>query len=123
MILVRRIGAIVLLGAALAVWFGLAPDPDAAPNNRSEVTSIELEDDGNNALAEGAPQQTVVNGWTANNYLALLSSQLDEAARPQTVDQRPTAMLGLCVLGIALIAFTGLGSPPASRELVDTLMA
>lgn len=123
MILVRRIGATILIVAALAVWFGMAPDSDAAPNNSSAVASIEAEDDANNALAEGAPQQTVVNGWTTINYLNLLSEQVDEAAAPETGDQRTTAMLGLCVLGIALIAFTGLSTAPISAERKATVPA
>jgi hypothetical protein len=106
MVIARRAGALLLVLGALTVWFGMTPDSDSDPDHRADVAAIESEDDSNNAMADGAPQQTVVNGWTAINYQRLLSEQMDEASSSQVRDDRPTAMLGLCVAGIALIAFT-----------------
>lgn len=106
MIIARRIGSLLLAAAAIAVWFVLAPDETDAPDNSSRVAGIEAEDETNNQIAEGAPQQTVVNGWTEHNYLALISDQLDENAAPAAQDERPAALLGLGVLGLSLIAFT-----------------
>ena len=102
----RRVGALVLVAAAVAVWFGLAPSDDDAPNHRSDRAAIESSDDGNNALTSGAPQQEVVNGWTTIAYLKLVSEQLDDNAAPEATDERPAAMLGLCVIGIGLLAAT-----------------
>lgn len=101
--MVRRIGAVALLAAAIAVWFGMAPD---SPDNSKLISSIESGDDANNTIAEGAPQQAVVNGWTNLEYLHLISKQLDEASSAEVRDDRPEAMLGLCVAGIALLALT-----------------
>lgn len=99
MTLVRRIGAVVLLAAAVAVWFGLAPEAQEAAQ---ELRSIERRDDGNSALADSAPQQAVVNGWTANDYLELIV-ELDAG---EDRDERPAAMVGLCLAGICLMALT-----------------
>lgn len=106
--IVRRIGAVALLAAAVAVWFGMAPE---SPDHSVKISSIESGDDANNALTEGAPQQTVVNGWTNLEYLRLISKQMDEASSAPVRDDRPEAMLGLCVAGIALLALTSRPSP------------
>src|SRR4051794_2615515 len=108
---VRRVGALALVVAAVGVWFGLNPTGPTALDHGSPRADIESTDSANNARAEGAPQQTVVNGWTTNDYLALLSTQLDEASAPPEQDLRPAAMLGLCVVGIALIALTSPSEP------------
>lgn len=106
MYIVRRVGAALLVALAVGVWFGMAPE---ASDHRSDVTAIEADDDANNARADGAPQQAVVNGWTTTAYLRLLSTQLDEVSAADTQDERPGAMLGLCVVGIALMAATSTG--------------
>ena len=108
MTIIRRVGAVVLLAAGVAVWFGLAPQEVETPDNESSRDSINETDDGNNILTDGAPQQSVVNGWTTIDYLELLSEQLDEAAAhdEDMADQRPAALLGLCLAGICLIAAT-----------------
>lgn len=106
MLLTRRIGALVLAAVAVLVWFAMAPEtPEEA--HADAVASIEAEDAANNTITDGAPQQTVVNGWTANEYLKLISTQLNGSQDP-----RPAALLGLGVLGLALIAFT---TPPLAR--------
>ncbi|WP_157719907.1 hypothetical protein [Microlunatus sagamiharensis] len=100
----------ILLLAAAAVWFGMAPE---APDPASTIAVIERTDDANNANASGAPQQAVVNGWTTIDYLRLLAQQSDAASARQ---DRSTAMLTLCVAGIALLALT---VPRAPAERLD----
>ena len=104
--LVRRIGAIVLVLAALVVWFAMAPDDgDRAADVESALSEYEL----NEALTEGAPQQQVVNGWVARDLLAVI-------ARQET-DERLPALAGLAVLGIAL----HLATTKASTSRGDTM--
>lgn len=106
LLLVRRIGALLLIGAALYVWFAKAPDAPAH-HHRDAVAAIEHQDDANNRLTQGAPQQAVVNGWTTNRYLRLISAQLDaNGSRQAARDIRPAALLVLGVFGIALLALT-----------------
>lgn len=118
MAIVRKVGAAVLLVAAVWVWFNLSPA--VQPDHRGARSSINAEDDLNNANTEGAPQQAVVNGWTNLQYEELISKQLDTNASAGLRDDRPPAMLGLCVAGIALIALTTPGpmtvSPGASSS-------
>ena len=110
MLLIRRIGAVMLVVAAVIVIFAFKPDdPDhsAARDDISSTASL------NNASAEGAPQQAVVNGWEHSDYLKLISRQLDESSTARARDDRPLLLLALCVAGIALIAFTTTPSSPS----------
>ena len=97
---VRQVGAVILLLAAVAVWFGMAPE---APDPATTISVIERAHRESNANTSGAPEQAVVNGWTTIDYLQLLAQQSDAASARQ---DRSTAMLGLCVAGIALLALT-----------------
>lgn len=113
--IIRHVGAVVLVAAAATVWFTMEPEAPATLDHSVEAAAIEVEDDANNELTDGAPQQTVVNGWTTNAYLALISSQMDAASRPAPRDDRPAAMLGLCVVGIAFLIATTRTRPISSR--------
>ena len=95
----RWIGAFMLTLAAVGVWFGLAP---AELNHRVETSAIEARVDLSDAQP-GVPSQKT------DEYLKLLSQQLDEATRADVRDSRPAAMLGLVVIGLALLLLT---APP-----------
>jgi hypothetical protein len=98
MIKVRRIGAVVLAIAAIAVWFSMAPDStDHSSDISSALASYELD----NARTSGAPQQQVVNGWVAKDLLTVIAEEGNSSA-----DDRVPALVGLLVLGTALFAFT-----------------
>lgn len=60
----------------------------------------------NNENASGAPQQTVVNGWTTIDWLELISEQLNELPQHNQVttniDNRVSSLLLLLVLGACL---------------------
>src|SRR5687768_9021956 len=75
--------------------------PAQGPSEDS-IRQIMAADALNQSRAEGAPQQSVVNGWTARDLLELVAQS--EATGQ---DPRPAALLTLAVLGIALILFTG----------------
>lgn len=125
MIIARRIGALVLAVAALAVWFAMAPVKPKPPvvhaqqavSDQSGAISQALSDyDQNNQLATGAPQQAVVNGWAAKDLLTILAKQQNEALTRPVVpapvppimpnDDRIPALVGLLVLGVALAMAT-----------------
>ena len=91
-----RTARLVLLGligiAAIAVTFLLAPaTPSAvsvqtttrdnsvatAPSFESDIAGALSAAEINNSSAEGAPQQTVVNGWVARDLLSIIGRQLD----------------------------------------------
>ncbi|KQY56687.1 hypothetical protein [Nocardioides sp. Root140] len=105
MSIVRRVGGLVLAIAAAVVWFVAAPDDVSAADHKDDIASALSDDDANNLLTEGAPQQTVVNGWTAKNLLTIQAQQNNDLLEAAS-DQRPGLLMMLAVLGLALIALT-----------------
>jgi hypothetical protein len=118
---VRRIGAAVLTLAALAVWFLMAPETPEAPavqtregvaDRSVDIAEALLNYEANEARTQGAPQQSVVNGWVAKDLLTIIAEQQNEAltrddvpapAPPVTPnDDRIPALVGLLVVGMAL---------------------
>lgn len=97
---VRLGGAIVLAVAAVLVFFIAKPDVSKFKADQSAALA---DDSLNNARAEGAPQQAVVNGWTTRDLLTVI------AAENRQRDPRIPAELVLAVLGLALIAATSEG--------------
>jgi hypothetical protein len=89
----RRIGAIVLALAAIVVWFAMGPEDRGGDIDRA-LREAEL----NEANAQGAPQQAVVNGWVTRDLLTIIAQEQN--------DERVPALAGLLVLGVALYAFT-----------------
>ena len=63
----------------------------------SDISKVMVGDTLNQARTEGAPQQAVVNGWTARDLLELTARQGVDAR-----DHRPAALLALLVLGMCL---------------------
>jgi hypothetical protein len=121
---VRRIGAVVLTIAAIAVWFGMAPTPDNdADVYRTRITAALAADTENNKNTQGAPQQAVVNGWTARDLLTVIAQ---ESAAKEPRDQRPGALLVLVIVGLGLGLATSrlrpiaapLGAPMGADELL-----
>lgn len=103
--LVRRLGALVLAIAAALVMVVLAPHDSVTA---SDISNVMIEDTLNQGRAEGAPQQSVVNGWTARDLLELTATQGVEAR-----DHRPAALLALLVLGLCLGLATAPSNAPA----------
>jgi hypothetical protein len=104
-IMIRRVGACILAVAAIVVWFAMGPSNEG--DRSSDVSQALLTYDLNEARTEGAPQQTVVNGWVAKDLLAIIAE--DER------DDRPAALLGLLVLGAALALITSPSSPKVTK--------
>jgi hypothetical protein len=109
---VRRIGAVVLTIAAIAVWLGMAPTPDDdADVYPTRITAALAADTENNKSTQGAPQQAVVNGWTARDLLTVIAQ---EGAAKEPRDQRPGALLVLVIMGLGLGLATGRLRPVAA---------
>ena len=99
---IRLIGSAVIAALALLTLVAFSPTTPAADFS-ADRASTWAEDSVNQENTTGAPQQQVVNGWTANALLDLISEQLDEQPPP---DQRPAVLLMLGVLMLALMAAT-----------------
>lgn len=96
----------VILGTLLALllvvtWFGASPnrlDAGSPTDASSDLAAAEINYDSNNELAEGAPQQAVVNGWYANDLGVIQASQ---ASYLGASSARNGNLLVLIGLGIA----------------------
>lgn len=134
MLVVRRIGAVLLVAAAVAVWFLMAPEVPETPRNeaqeqvRNRESDIERalsDSELNEAIADSAPQQQVVNGWVARDLLEIIATQQNDAlARDEIApvvtpvvppDERTPALVGLLVAGLAL----ALATTPRAAEKAD----
>lgn len=104
----------MVIAAFALLTLGLLNPSSTGPDGAEERAAIWYEDAGNQALTEGAPQQAVVNGWTGNALLDLISEQLDATA---VADQRSAVLLTLGVLMLALMAAT----TPSNRSAASTL--
>lgn len=131
------IGLLALAGIALAIGFG-------DPVSRSRVTPVDsaslssfgmqidaaMSDfDVNNARADSAPKQQVVNGWVArdllqiiarqqassNDGLSVISRQLEQLANPaaQPIDERT---IRLAVVAVLTLVWWALWSAVPTRR-------
>jgi hypothetical protein len=130
MLTARRIGLGVIAVAAVFVYFVMEPDPpdesavNLSPTNYSRLVETAMSDyEANDALADSAPQQQVVNGWVARDLLQiqtlaiadLLDAVTEENRSGQLVtsaDPRTPALVGLAVLAICLIGITSQNGAP-----------
>jgi len=110
MLLARRIGAVCLVIAAVAVWLLLTPTekPADSADFTSAIASALDAYETNNSSADSAPQQQVVNGWAAKDLLEVIARAQNAVLSPESAprDDRVAAYLLLVVLGLALLAFT-----------------
>lgn len=112
LVIFRRVGFSVLALAAVVIFFAGRPDSVEVNDHSFSRISIESDDDANNSRTQGAPQQQVVNGWTTNAYLRLISQQLDQVGALVPIDERPAALLLLGVLALTL----QFGTQPSVRR-------
>ncbi len=133
--LARQIGLAVIAVAAIAVWFVMAPsepDPVSAfdPTSKTYTSLISgaLDDnDANDARADTAPQQQVVNGWVARDLLTIMAYQNtdlldavgglgDQNATASSLAVRDDRTPALLVLVVVAVAWFGITAPMARRE-------
>jgi len=122
---IRKIGFIVISVLALLVFmfggnYSQNQQVDSMINWEDVSWSINNRNSVNNGNASGAPQQQVVNGWTTNDWLELISEQLNEISRvgapTSGVDNRVARLLLLLVLG-ACLDWSTRGVQIGEREL------
>ena len=75
---------------------GLAPGSDYDELRREVASRSEA----NNESAESALQQEVANGWETNDYLELITVQIEQG------NDRRDALLGSILLAIVLVGST-----------------
>ncbi len=108
--LIRLTGALLIVVAAVVIWVSMAPDPVA--DRTDSVQEALVESTINEAGAEGAPQQAVVNGWVARDLLTVVASTTNEAARAdQQAADRLAAEVALLAVAVAFGIATWPGRP------------
>src|SRR5688572_4309787 len=110
MLIIRRIGFALLAGAAVLVWAYMGPDRTSVEDHADRLTEIASDDDANNALTEGAPQQEVVSGWTSLESLEVISKDITRFP-----DARRATLLMLLVVPPSLLFATSPNGPVAPR--------
>lgn len=101
----------VVLGAILGLlfigaWIGSGPgavDAGSPSDWKSELNAASLKNTMNNGETKGAPQQTVVNGWYANDIAAVTASQNTYMAASSARNGTLLMLIGLGIAGELVI--------------------
>jgi len=129
---VRWLGFVVLGSAAIGAFLYFSPKIVASSYKLPSTAQYEslistaLSDDAaNNLRAQGAPQQAVVNGWTARDLLTIVAKENADVLRAQGAvvdatgnlqtqpfDQRIPALL---LIGVLAICWLGISAPRPGR--------
>ena len=94
-----------VLGAILGLlfigaWIGSGPgavDAGSPSDWKSELSAADLKNTMNNGETKGAPQQTVVNGWYANDIAGVTAAQNTYIAASSARNGNLLMMLGIGV--------------------------
>jgi len=137
---IRIAGFAILAIAAAAVFVVLRPTaPTQTPTLPSATTYVSLisdalaADKSNNLLTSGAPQQQVVNGWTAKDLLTIIAKENIDILKAQGAVVDATGSLNttpfderipaLLLIGVLALCWTGVsmsGAAPAPMAAAAT---
>lgn len=104
-------GARIILGTVLGIlliitWLANNPalQSGSSPSDwQSELSAASLKKSMNNGEAQGAPQQSVVNGWYANDIAVVQAAQNSYIAGSSTRNGNLLALIGLGIAGELVI--------------------
>jgi hypothetical protein len=99
--IVRWVGAGLLVLAAVLVWATMAPDQPEPTSTDPRVNAALSDYTANKAVTDSAPQQQVANGWAEVDLLEIIARESGTES-PAPPDDRVPALVGLLVLGVAL---------------------
>lgn len=138
---IRYAGYLVLAVAAVAVFVVLRPKIDTvtptlptATSYESLITSALDADAANNLRTEGAPQQQVVNGWTAKDLLTIIAKENIDILKAQGAVVDATGALNttpfderipaLLLIGVLALCWSGIsvstaGAAPRTAESAE----
>jgi flagellar basal body-associated protein FliL len=101
--LVRLVGFVVLALAAVISFVVFRPKSPSAPDHSAQIAAA-LSDDATNAKsASSAPQQQVVNGWTARDLLVVQAATADDQLAVAKASSDASRQIAVLVL-IAVLA-------------------
>jgi hypothetical protein len=110
---VRATGAVLLAGLAVVLWFVMAPEE--MDDSTAELTAALAEYEANEARADGAVQQQVVNGWVAKDLLAIIAEQADDSTRADR--QADDRLAAEAVVAVVALAFGIATRPSGGRQV------
>lgn len=110
---VRATGAVLLTGLAVVLWFVMAPEE--IHDSTAEVAVVLAEYEANEARADGAMQQQVVNGWVAKDLLAIVAEQASDSARADR--QADDRLAAEAVVAVVALAFGIATRPSGGRQV------
>lgn len=113
----RNIRAAVFLALALAAVLTFFLFQPTAPEDRaSEISAVLITDAVNAKGSSSAPQQQVVNGWTARDLLEIEARIANDQA--QSAGGHTKQITALLLIGVLAICWKGLSDDlgPADRE-------
>lgn len=136
---VRLAGYVVLAVAAVAVFVVLRPKLDTTTPTLPSATSYESlisaaldADAANNLRTEGAPQQQVVNGWTAKDLLTIIAKENIDILKAQGAVVDATGALNttpfderipaLLLIGVLALCWTGMSLSGAGTSPMAVAM-
>lgn len=101
----------IILGAVLGLlfiltWVGTGPnavDAGSPSDWKSELTAASVKNEVNNGETKGAPQQTVVNGWYANDIATVTAAQNTYIAASSAQNGTLLMLLGVGIAGELII--------------------
>ena len=96
--LLRRVGGLLIALGSVVVWLTMGSPEKSDEGYASDIHAAMFGDRLNQKTADSAPQQQVVNGWTARDLLAI--SARIQAANTRD-DDRIGAELMLLILAVA----------------------
>jgi hypothetical protein len=104
-------GARIILGSVLGLlliitWLANNPafQSGSSPSDwKSELSAADLKNTMNNGETKGAPQQTVVNGWYANDIAAVTAEQNTYIAASSARNGNLLMLLGIGLAGELII--------------------
>jgi hypothetical protein len=136
---IRYAGYLVLAVAAVAVFVALRPKIDTVTPTLPSATSYESlissaldADTANNLRTAGAPQQQVVNGWTAKDLLTIIAKENIDILKAQGAVVDATGALNttpfderipaLLLIGVLALCWTGVSMSTAGTLSMPALV-
>jgi hypothetical protein len=117
LLLIRRIGAAVLAGLAVIIFFTMGSSEARPASFGDQIRQALADNRANSSSTDNVYQQQVVNGWVARDLLTIVARGGDSMSQGYGDDDRIAAELVLVMLAAGLHMLT---TPKSRGGTVDT---
>ncbi len=121
---IRLVGFVVFALAAIVSFVVLRPKSPSAPDRSTQIAAALSDDTTNAKSASSAPQQQVVNGWTARDLLTVQATTANDQLAMAKAGSDASRQIAVLVL-IAVLALcwggatAGLGRIGGDRAQIE----